>query len=688
MKKSFVVFFLVLVLLFSSFSFLSAEEETDYFSLALSAAGLSPEDVTWDMDKLDRLNHDPFRLNWFNEIWSKPLLIPQITRQMTDRISIWNSGDMGNELKINYFYGASKISGYVAGFFDQYLPAFEYDEELPFTNSLKEVFEYNNWGWTDRFEEKITNFENSVTPETAKLLAEFIFSSKHLQVERQRVFDGVTLNENLFQKLNNFFMEDDMVELYKIAEKADMKQLFWANCRVVFSVQNIKNAILDGTFDLTNINETFLTPYGRITLNGTKSNDEYLGENHMLIVDTIGDDTYFGNMGATNSLSNCISVIIDLAGDDHYEAESDSLPSFGGGVLGVGMVLDFEGSDTYSSFDNTQGSGIFGTGILADYGGNDKYNAVNLSQGAGIFGTGFCLDYSGDDEYYCYFGSQGFGYTQGYGLLYDKNGNDTYTANDEDIVNPSAQNSNHNTSMSQGCGFGRRADITDGHSMSGGCGLIVDDAGDDHYSCGVFGQGVAYWYGVGVLSDKSGDDEYDGLWYVQGATAHYAISLFKDEDGNDTYTAKQATSIGVGHDFSTSWHIDTGGNDTYNCFRIEENSEGKEVRKEGGLMLGCGNQNGIGIFVNVGGDDTYDAKSGRMYGGSYISGNTTPDTIRNEILCLGLFLDIGGHDTYGLEKCTEDDSWYEPSKTRPGIEVGVGMDANSDEAGGLVDFIW
>ncbi len=687
MIKRLVLVLIVVSLVFSGTGNLIADE-IDYFEEALTACNLTPEDVSWDMDKLNRLGSDPFRLYWFDEIWSKPLRIPQITRQMTDRISAWNSGEMGAELKMNFYYGAGKVAGRIAGFMDDYLPEFDIPDENPLTESLKSIYELEGWRWGDKTEEIISGYEAKLNPETAHLLAEFIWSANHLKTERERVFENVELNDALFHKLMNLMAEEDMISLYKIGENTDMLQLFWACCRVVFTTQNIKNAMMEEKFSTPSEYFSILTPYGKITIDGRDNDNEYSGTNHLLIIDSLGSDTYSGSAGATSSITNCASVIIDLSGDDEYIAETEALPSFGAGILGCGILLDIDGDDHYKGFYNSQGSGVFGVGLLADYAGNDTYDAVELSQGAGAFGVGICMDYSGDDTYNCYIESQGFGYTWGYGLLYDKEGNDEYIANDTNIINPSPQNANHNVSLSQGAGYGRRADYLDGHSMSGGCGLLVDDAGDDMYSCGVFGQGVAYWYGVGVLSDKSGDDSYTGLWYVQGATAHFAISLFRDEAGDDHYQAKQATSIGVGHDFSTSWHIDTGGNDQYDCFRVEEDKKGNEVRKEGGLMLGCGNANGIGIFVNVGGDDVYDGKSNRMYGGSYIRGDTSPDTIRNEILCLGLFLDVGGNDTYGNEKCVEDDSWYEESKTRPGIEVGVGMDANSDGEGGKVGCIW
>ncbi len=651
-----------------------AEDNSDPFVKALAAGGLTPDDVRWDMDKLSRLGSDPFRLYWFNEIWSKPLLIPQITRQSTDRISIYNNPESQMELNTNFMYGFTRISGYVAAFLDRYLPELDVKDENPFKNSLMNLYEVGNWRWGDRIENHVEEIESELDDKTATVLAEYVLCVKHLLAERERVFSKYEADEELFRKLQNFQNDEGGVENYRLAEDCDLLQLGWACARVVFAVQKLKNHILSEEFSIPDKVVRIPTPNGWIVLNGSETNDKYIDGKTLLLIDTYGNDTYEGGYGATTSFANCASVVIDLAGNDTYTSQFESNPSFGSGTLGCGIVLDLGGNDTYEAISNTQGCGLFGVGILADYAGDDIYSGVDMCQGAASFGLGLCLDYSGDDTYNCYIISQGFGFSGGYGLLYDRKGNDTYDANDTDILFPSAQNANHNTSMSQGAGYGRRADMTDGHSMSGGYGLLVDDAGEDSYSCGVFGQGVAYWYGVGVLSDRSGNDSYSGLWYVQGASAHYAISLFRDEDGDDVYQAKQATSIGVGHDFSTSWHIDTGGDDVYKCWREETDNEGNTTRKDGGLMLGCGNENGIGILVNVGGNDLNEGTTDRMYGGAYINAPTQPDTIRNEILCLGLFLDFGGEDSYGHERCSNNSNWIRHSENRPMVQVGIGAD--------------
>ena len=57
-------------------------------------------------------------------------------------------------------------------------------------------------------------------------------------------------------------------------------------------------------------------------------------------------------------------------------------------------------------------------------------------------------------------------------------------------------------------------------------GILIDGKGDDRYRCGVFGQGVSYWYGLGMLIDLEGHDTYEGVWYCQGARPHYGVGRF------------------------------------------------------------------------------------------------------------------------------------------------------------------
>jgi hypothetical protein len=267
-------------------------------------------------------------------------------------------------------------------------------------------------------------------------------------------------------------------------------------------------------------------------------------------------------------------------------------------------------------------------------------------------------DSSGNDSMYCVIGSQGYGYTRGCGLLINYEGNDVYVAEDDTVLNSSSQNSEHNVSLAQGTGFGKRADFIDGHSWAGGVGILCDAKGDDRYSAGLFAQGCAYWFSVGLLLDGDGNDSYNGVWYVQGSGAHFGVGLLDDFGGDDSYTATDNMAVGAGHDFTIGYFNERDGNDTYSVPN---------------LSLGGGNANGIGIFHDHLGDDTYTTKGGVTLGRA----NPSKGGPRRYLHVFGIFVDGGGNDTYDVDYAGQNTRWIgpkaDPENPDP-YEIGVGID--------------
>ena len=182
--------------------------------------------------------------------------------------------------------------------------------------------------------------------------------------------------------------------------------------------------------------------------------------------------------------------------------------------------------------------------------GNDTYTGHQWCQGAAHAGVGMLIDESGNDKYFCQLESQGLGSTLGVGVLIDKAGNDRYHAYDNEngrrITFPSSQTKSHETSLSQGCGYGRRADDSDGRSLAGGVGALFDGAGDDSYYGGVFSQATGFWWSIGMLVDMGGNDKYRGVYFAQGAAAHFAIGSMIDHAGDDHYNDAQVLGPGIG----------------------------------------------------------------------------------------------------------------------------------------------
>lgn len=394
--------------------------------------------------------------------------------------------------------------------------------------------------------------------------------------------------------------------------------------------------------DLAGIdNRRWATPLGDIILAG-HGDDVHQGEPPLLLIDAGGNDRYSTGAAALTE-NRPVSILIDLDGADTYAAPADSVGTWAAAIGGVAVLIDIAGDDSYAGRQLTQGAAIAGLALLWDGGGDDTYEAVDHAQGSGVYGVGVLADQDGNDQYHAVQYSQGYGFTLGAGVLIDAAGNDRYDAEDEEITAPSPQSAEHNANLSQGFGYGRRADYTNGHGTTGGVGWLCDGAGDDVYSCGVFGQGGGYWYGIGGLTDFAGDDQYTGVWYVQGAAAHFALGLLLDADGADRYTATMNMAQGAGHDFSLGWLADLAGDDRYTAPN---------------LSLGAGNANGAGYFIESAGNDTYTAADGLNLGRARTAPVTALATsTRRWIRTLGFFLDLAGRDTYPRGECADGRSW-------------------------------
>lgn len=393
------------------------------------------------------------------------------------------------------------------------------------------------------------------------------------------------------------------------------------------------------------------TRYGTIAM-GSVDDDKYDRKHYLLILDPDGNDEYVN--AAVTDRKHPVSIVIDLRGDDQYHGVTGPAT----GIAGYAWILDYRGDDSYVSDRIGLATGIFGEGLIMDCDGDDFYSGDIYAQGAGLFGVGILADLGGDDEYAAFQGSQGFGFVKGCGVLVDRTGDDVYAARDDTVRYPSAQTPEHNASLSQGMGFGIRADFTDGHSLAGGIGILVDGAGNDRYSCGVFGQGCGYWFGSGFLADIDGDDEYLGTWYAQGAGAHFAMGVLYDSSGNDRHVLTMSMGIGAGHDFTFGGLYDYEGDDYY---------EG------GGLSMGAGNANGMGLFCDLAGDDEYRPRDGSNLGFATIASR---GGLRDGMKCVGLFFDGAGSDRYQADFAGNRRTWIQKASLKPDLETEkfIGID--------------
>ncbi|MCC7102450.1 MAG: hypothetical protein IT206_05145 [Fimbriimonadaceae bacterium] len=460
---------------------------------------------------------------------------------------------------------------------------------------------------------------------------------------RRAAFSNVENVESLFVRARTpepaGYDADRTSRMLKDIERVDMPYLFGASQDIAMACTIARNKLL-GIDTSEKFNFKIASSWGEIIISGGGDN-KYEGGPTLLILDSGGSDTYVG-YPSNRTASNWASLVVDSRGNDKYvsherlvglpirqDAGRKSANDWGpgGATMGVSMIFDMQGDDLYRSETPGLASGTFGVGFLSDTAGNDIYDAYVNSQGYGYFGLGIIEDMAGDDKYAGFSAVQGYGGPGGFGAIIDRQGNDSYVANNVDLDFPSPQTAQANVSMAQGAGVGRRADYLDGHSLSGGVGVMYDLDGNDSYSCGVFGQGVGYWDGVGALWDRGGNDLYSGVWYVQGAAAHFGIGYLEDEGGADEYVATQNMALGAGHDFSVGMIMDRFGADTY---------------KAPNLSLGASSANGWGVFLDFDGNDQYNASNitlGR-------SADVPKNSLRERGLGIGLFYDGGGTDTY------------------------------------------
>jgi hypothetical protein len=415
------------------------------------------------------------------------------------------------------------------------------------------------------------------------------------------------------------------------------------------------------------------TPLGWIRIRGTRT-DNIDATDSLLIVDLGGDDRWSGPAGAS-SPTRLLGLALDLSGNDIYEGQGATQ---GAGITGIGILLDAAGNDRYSAQYYAQGIGQFGLGALIDLGGNDIYSAGHSAQGAAFFcGIGILADAAGDDQYEIVASGQGFGGPGSVGFLADRMGSDIYRAE------PDARKSGRpsyatqsSASSAQGVGIGWNAGRAKGHSWAGGLGALIDIEGDDRYIAGDWSEGTGYWFGTGLLYDGNGNDHYEGgLRWSQATAAHFAIGVLLDEGGDDVNLVHGA-GLGLAHDVSVALFVATGGNDHYTI-------------SEGGLGYSR-DRSPLGLFIDIGGNDVYEGKSGEHPGFAQYNpafardadGTGNVSEIGNRgfpalayMSSVGLFLDVGGTDTY-WGGVANDAVWGdEPGSDNWKVRnPGVGMD--------------
>ncbi|MBN1866364.1 hypothetical protein JW916_03635 [Candidatus Sumerlaeota bacterium] len=635
----------------------------------LRAAGLTPESATMDDVFFDALGSDKFLLRCFPVYRCRPLAIPYTLGHVR-----LGAIDEPGSLNMTMNGMLTKVDSRVRRGLPGAEPLADAEKAIeesaaPLADAIRALCEARGAPLSKdeaaRLSATAANVPRDVQ-ECAALLVHASISAMRWH-ERAFRFSRGLLSASFQKELLAVFVEEDASfpdETERVVEETDFLSLCAGAEDLAFAVDKVRPILVD-----RETTETFAfdwpTPLGRVILRaGNDAPVETEEEAILLCIDLDGDDVYRSG-GANQSFEQPISILIDAAGNDRYEGAREGRAQFGAGTFGYGILVDCAGDDSYKAGTLALGSGLLGFGALLDAAGDDSCDAFSHAQGAGTFGLGLAIDMKGRDAYAAYTMAQGFGLTKGCGYLLDLGDEgDTYLLRNDSIRFPSAQApETHNSSLGQGFGLGRRADMTDGHSWAGGYGLLMDEGGDDTYDAAVMAQGSGYWYGLGFLLDRSGDDTYRAHWYCQGTGCHLGIGALIDRSGNDRYVCTAQMSQGAGHDWGTGWLVDGGGDDVY---------------ETGDLSLGAASENSLGFFLDLAGDDRYTVeRNGNAYSGG--AGRLLSwGTLRENQIDLGLFLDCAGKDTYaGIGGAGNNRFWRKaPTQTGLGLrsELGVGLD--------------
>lgn len=627
----------ILFLIFVLTSLPLCAQDLNLLDSALAQAGLTSADVGFDQDEMATYGGDMWRSTYFTLYHHNPLSLPR-----HGSMTLAELADAAANPTALVAFAGRRID----------CPIRRTLIGNPVEQYVTQIGKFGLYSVTEKRNVLIGKQFKSLR-EKADILYRLVDDKESMFRQSVAQIDKGDYRERLWQ----YFVDDsssqaDFVET--LQNTLDLNRLVAGAQDVAEVVRRIVDSLEYCTFPDYVVEVK--TGKGNIMI-GTTGPDRYeYVDAPLLIIDGGGDDIYsFPN----DNHDAPLTVIVDLAGNDRYVSADSSKPGFGGAVCGVSMLIDLAGDDYYEGRSVCQGAGIFGVGVLLDNSGNDVYTAREFSQGAGAFGLGVLSDLAGADSLTCWQNSQGFGNTKGCGVLVNVEGDDQYVARDDTLFDASSQTPDHNNSMAQGVGFGRRADFLDGHSWAGGFGVLCDISGNDRYSAGLFAQGCAYWFAVGMLLDGGGNDIYNGVWYVQGAGAHFGVAYLDDMGGDDSYTATHNMADGAGHDFTIGFLNERGGNDHYTVPN---------------LSLGGGNANGIGIFDDHGGDDIYTTKANTTTLGRANPSDKGP---RAYLTCLGLFIDAGGEDTYSESWAGNGKRWLGPpaDATKPETNaVGVGID--------------
>jgi hypothetical protein len=314
---------------------------------------------------------------------------------------------------------------------------------------------------------------------------------------------------------------------------------------------------------------------------GTQDGDFVLSAG--LVLDVAGNDVY----GVKHP-----PILTDVDGACGTDPRVPYVGTIGAGIMGVGMLFDLAGDNTYTGRTQTQGAGhVFGVGALYAGPGRDVFEGIRGAQGSGLLGgSGLLINEGGDDEYRLDFPAGGvfngdrrvcdadarYGqggnfdrkdgpFTPQIGILAELGGNDLYVSPHQSqgfsqgsgfglLLEVSGHDRYESGERAQGVGHGRAVDFDPQAIPSGGLGVVLDREGNDVYVVGANGQGWALGdLLVEPLPPNPNDTNELLLWAVR---RDEAVGLLLDVDGVDSYTMPGRADGASGFDGSIGLYVD------------------------------------------------------------------------------------------------------------------------------------
>ena len=341
------------------------------------------------------------------------------------------------------------------------------------------------------------------------------------------------------------------------------------------------------------------TPAGAIIVGGKESKTYNLDQMNGVaaVIDLGRGNTYYEG---TTSLDRPVLIILNLGGGNIFQGSKPGIQ--GAAILGVSLVVNREGNNSYKAADVAQASAIGGVGMIVEHGGKNTYQGVRRVQGQALGGLGILIGRGGQNDYHAAMWAQGLGAPLGFGLLEDTLGHDHYYCGGLYPTSYKPKTPGYE-GFGQGVGAGIR------QVANGGIGILLNGGGHNVYEFDYLSHGGGYWCGMGFARDFGGNSQrliartaWDGSPRSEpifqrfgcGWGCHYSAGFLFDDGGNSLY---EGTIMGAG----MGWDCSVGA--------LLSFGEKDHFKTTGGLTQGCGAQASLGVLYHYGNDAVYEGGS-------------------------------------------------------------------------------